>query len=789
MDQLFEKIEALTSRLQELARQQSQHQKQMIELMDELAALKQQVAGKAIQPTQTTAQEKTVPVKEAVVATSPVIQQPGIPDRKHIVPKSEAKSPAKQFSFEEFIGKNLASKVGILVTIVGIFIGARYALEHQLVSPAVRVITGYISGLLLAGLAIRLKNKYENYSAVLMGGGLSVLYFITYIAYGYYNMLPQIMAFLLMFVFTAAIVYAALLYNKVIIAHLAQVGAYAIPFMLSDNSGRYSVLFTYIAIINAGILVLSFWKYWKSLLYVAFFSTWTIFLVWYIMEYSFESHINLAWTFSIIYFILFYAAVLAYKMVKKEQYNAWDVVLLMWNSFVFYGTGMILLAANKATAGWQGVFTIANAAVHYGVSQLISQLKLADRRLYYLVFGLALIFFTISFPVQFDGNWVTMFWTLEAVLVFTIGRRRGASAYEKLGAGLILLGFFSLLHDWSHHLPAFTGPNNQHLRPFLNITFFTGILVLLAYAYIIWLDRNKKYPTPTRGWATVYALFYDYAVPVLCLASAYFAFLLEVQGYFIKVSHQFHGADGSFGPWGSEVSLFNIVTLLLYSMVFTALVIFINQQWVRNKSLAMASLAAIALLVVILLISGLPLMNEMAAHYFEKDGAGLYFGKMNLLVRYLAMGVVALLVLLGCRIVKDFIVDDLLKKAWWLMVYTIIVSFTSFEYLHWMRVSGAGNQYKLGLSILWGLFALGFIVYGIWKKLRYVRLGAIVLLVITLIKLFVYDLAEAGTVTKTVSFISLGAILLLVSYLYNRYKDILFGPDEGPVSNKSNESV
>lgn len=53
-----------------------------------------------------------------------------------------------------------------------------------------------------------------------------------------------------------------------------------------------------------------------------------------------------------------------------------------------------------------------------------------------------------------------------------------------------------------------------------------------------------------------------------------------------------------------------------------------------------------------------------------------------------------------------------------------------------------------------------------------------VLFLVTISKLFFYDLAEAGTITKTVSFLSLGAILLLVSYLYNRYKDALFGTDK-----------
>jgi uncharacterized membrane protein len=67
------------------------------------------------------------------------------------------------------------------------------------------------------------------------------------------------------------------------------------------------------------------------------------------------------------------------------------------------------------------------------------------------------------------------------------------------------------------------------------------------------------------------------------------------------------------------------------------------------------------------------------------------------------------------------------------------------------------------------------VVLGIRKKQKHLRLAGIALFMITLIKLFMYDLAGAGTITKTVSFISLGVLLLVVSFLYNKYKDVLFG--------------
>ncbi|HEY8894229.1 MAG TPA: DUF2339 domain-containing protein, partial [Niastella sp.] len=318
---VHEKIAELTRRINELARQQTTISNQLLQLINELDALKSSLNTSAAavpeQPVQPAAQ---------TVVVNQVIESPHQTDTLQSPPvnRTPAAPPVQRTSattFEEFIGKNVASKVGILVTIIGIFIGAKYAIEHDMVSPVLRVIAGYICGAALIGVAIRLKRKYEAYSSVLMGGGLAVLYFITYIAYSFYHLMPQLTAFLIMLVFTAATVYAALLYNRVIIAHLAQVGAYAIPFLLSDNSGRYAVFFSYIAIINAGILVVSLRKYWKSLFYAAFVLTWIIYLSWYFFSYQHPKHEYLAWTYLSIFFLLFYVTFLAYKIIKKERYE------------------------------------------------------------------------------------------------------------------------------------------------------------------------------------------------------------------------------------------------------------------------------------------------------------------------------------------------------------------------------------------------------------------------------------------------------------------------------------
>ena len=47
--------------------------------------------------------------------------------------------------------------------------------------------------------------------------------------------------------------------------------------------------------------------------------------------------------------------------------------------------------------------------------------------------------------------------------------------------------------------------------------------------------------------------------------------------------------------------------------------------------------------------------------------------------------------------------------------------------------------------------------------------GAIVLFGVTLVKLFFYDISDYDTLSKTIVFVSLGILLLIISFLYNKY--------------------
>lgn len=76
------------------------------------------------------------------------------------------------------------------------------------------MILGYLTSLGLLGFGIKLKKNYHNYSAVLVSGAITIMYFLTYGSYSFYDLIPKGLAFGSMLALTVFTVIAALNYNK-----------------------------------------------------------------------------------------------------------------------------------------------------------------------------------------------------------------------------------------------------------------------------------------------------------------------------------------------------------------------------------------------------------------------------------------------------------------------------------------------------------------------------------------------------------------------------------------------
>jgi uncharacterized membrane protein len=780
------RIQQLSERIDILSNKQYQFTEEILELRQQLEILKaekrENITTESTKEQTTVSEEpiqtpeiSSVVFEEVIPITSTPSQPEIIAETPSYVAQDIPKETNQKSDLEKFIGENLLNKIGIIITVIGVSIGVKYSIENELISPLMRIILGYLSGIALLGFGFKLKKKYENYSAVLVSGAIAILYFITYAAHSFYGLIPQIPAFILMVLFTVFGVFAAIKYNRQVIAHIGLVGAYAVPFLLSNNSGNVLVLFSYMTIINIGILVISYKKYWKLLYCSAFGLTWLIYFSWYISEYSTTEHFGLALTFLAVFFVIFYVMLLAYKVLKKETYTGVDIVLLLLNTFFFYAIGYFILDSHVVGEKFLGVFTLINALLHSIVCFILFKQKEVDKNLFYLIIGLVITFITIAIPVELDGNWVTILWVFEAALLFWIGRTQNKMIYEKLAYPLMLIAFLSIIHDWTTLYPnSYSLRNEFSMTPIFNMNFVSSLFFIVTFGFITKLYFNKKHASSLKLAKSVEEML-SFVISGILLFTIYYAFRIEIETYFNQL--YINSRTGTQGEYGAVKYLnhnlikFKTIWVINYSLLFLAILSFVNIKKIKNEILGYLNLGLNVFTIAVFLVQGLLALSELRNAYINEM---FQVGFDAIVLRYIScLFVILVLVITYKHIRQKFIKRDF-KIIFDGVLHITVLSILSSELIHWLDMASNAESDKLGLSILWGVYALFLIILGIWKRKQYVRIGAIGLFGVTLVKLFFYDIAHLSTIAKTIVFVSLGVLLLIISFLYNKYKSKIF---------------
>lgn len=791
MSEIAEKIATLQSRLENLVKSQAEFQRDLNQIRNELHALRIAERNRTATPPDTVHEQSEAERRTARPHVEPSLNEPAPPQQRsqeassgygHTpnfgYQKDSARTAAESRSqFEKFVGENLISKIGIAILVIGVGIGTKYAIDNNLISPATRIVLGYLLGFGLIGFAIRLKLKYLNFSAVLLSGGMAIMYFVTYFAFSLYQLIDQTSAFALMAMFTVFTIAAALLYNRQIIAHLGLVGAYAVPFLLSDDSGRYAFFFTYVAIINIGILAISVYQYWKPLFYTSFIFTWLIYYSWLIERYTGE-HFTLGLTVLFVFFTIFYATFLIYKVISAENITVENVGLVTANAFIFYGLGYALLDGH-GNHGYLGLFTAANAILHLVAAFITSRTGKVPVDLIYLQAALVLTFATIAVPVQFEGRSVTLIWSAEAAILFAVGRLKQIRLYEYCAFPLIFLATLSLYANWV----TYAIESAASVYPIANGLFVTGLFYVVAISTIFYVNRIERFE-PAGDDSVRTAI--RYVVGALVLLSLYNLFRTEIATYFAyeeDMTAKLLTEDGySYSVTNHQLSLFSYVWQINYSMVFLTVLALVNIKRVRDVVLAAVNIATGLFWLMIFLTAGLYVLGDLRHSYLHGTEGHFPGSIFNIVLRYVSLACAAGLLYALREYSADEYVDKIGGKKLYTVVFDAVVCVSlliilSSELVHWMDMFGYSESYKLGMSIIWGAYALALVGVGISRGKQHLRIGAIILLALTLAKLFLYDIGELSTVARTVVFVSLGILMLIVSFLYTKYKHVMFGPD------------
>ena len=199
------------------------------------------------------------------------------PVRKAIPDEPARRRPAPvagvPFDWEGWIGRRGLGWLAGILLILAVAFFLSYAFENGWIGPLGQVCIGLLIGigLVRAGLAYHRKGAHL-FSTMLTGTGSAILYLTTWASFGYYQLLPRDTASLFLVLIIVEVAGLALLYDSMAIALLAVVGGLATPLLLVSDRDLYQSFFTYLGLLNLGVVILLLIRAWPVVGTVGF--TW-----------------------------------------------------------------------------------------------------------------------------------------------------------------------------------------------------------------------------------------------------------------------------------------------------------------------------------------------------------------------------------------------------------------------------------------------------------------------------------------------------------------------------------
>jgi len=380
---------------------------------------------------------------------------------------------------EQVIGGKWLGWVAILLIFGATVYFLKLAFENRWIGELGRVMIGVAASLALVWLGNERHRKQWRYlSQILTGGGIAILYLSVYGAFGYYHLIGQRAAFVFLAILVAEAFLMAVWYDAPSIAVMALGGGFLVPILLSTGRDQYATLFTYIALLDLGMLGVVAVRRWRWIGSLAYLGSQLLFWSWYAEHYHSEKR-PAALLFQTVIFLLFIAADMAPNL--RRSTAGWEEwVRLAVNPFVFYATCYGLL--NDDYHDWMAALALLLAVVYAALARAGLALRPPDRRTVLVTLCTALTFVTLAIPVQLESNWIAIAWGVEAAALLWAGLETGTRplrAFSTVVFGLVLGRFLFWDTPWDSRV-AFTPVFNRY---FLGMLAVAACLAAAAYLY------------------------------------------------------------------------------------------------------------------------------------------------------------------------------------------------------------------------------------------------------------------------------------------------------------------
>jgi hypothetical protein len=771
----------------------------------------------------------SAPEPAALHAQVPAIPQAPAATNPARAPAVKAPQP---FDWEGLIGVRFFAWLGGAALFIGAGLFLQYSIQHDLISPELRVALGLVFGAGALAFGDYLRVKADRAGQALSGAGVAILYAALFAARTLYHLLGTLPTFAAMIVVTAVAGMMAVKRGAYMLAMLGLFGGMATPYLLSTGEDRPLALFAYVTLLDVGVVVVARQRRWPSLGLLALVGSAGIYFGW---ALSFLDATKLP-----------YALVAAGALASLFAFAKFDdgpsASLKGW---LPRATALAAAAAplvlSMAVAGTHHLAVLPAVLVPYlivvSAGAWMACRRIAAPPLLLLAAGLSSItlFLRVDddlFPAQRTAT-LLLYALLPAAFFFLwLARRRAPEAAIALASAAVALGasLLIVLRIVS------TEAESEPIAPL----WLFGVAHVVCLAAIGIVAEKGVFVASAQGLSIAFVLIlssrYSQAragefLPAVLVPMVAFWALPWIGPKFARDRAMWLSSAVALGVhftilypmmepvWGAEILgaaavACGLLSLLMLRHVRTALEtdhkdgllltaafgantllfvtaaipILVSNEWITvawalegaalawllgkvpHRGLFYASIALAGAAFVRLVFnpvvweyharSSTPILNYYlytfgvpalaffaGAHWLERSNSGRAFRGVRVPPVLRAGSVVLLFVLLNVEIAD---------------LYSTGSSIT-------FRFSGGGLSQDMTYSLAWGIFALALLAFGITRRRKPPRIGALAVLVLTIGKVFLHDLWELGALYRVGSILGLAVALLAVSFLTQRF--------------------
>ena len=394
---------------------------------------------------------------------------------------------------------NVPVKVGMLVSLAGVAALLKYANDQGwLVVPIAMRLAG-IAAAALAALAFawRKRDSQRSFALAVQGGAIGVLLLTVFAAFKNHGLIDALPAFAVSVVLIAGLAVMAVLQESRTLAVLGVLAGFMAPIWLSDGSGNHVGLFSYYALLNAGIFAIAWVRPWRILNLLGFAFTWGIGTAWGVLDYA-PAKFASTEPFLLLFFAFYLLLPLLYARKAATPGGARiDGCLLFGTPLVAFSLQAGLLHDERMTLALCAL----GVALLYA---LLAKVLIGRERVHTLAHGYAILavgFATLAVPLALSAKATAAVFALEGAGLVWLGLSQQRRLARWSGIGLQLAAALALA----------IGVSGWHATtvPVANATFMGALLIALAGFATAWLYRSVDKPfmaTIAYSWALAWWL-------------------------------------------------------------------------------------------------------------------------------------------------------------------------------------------------------------------------------------------------------------------------------------------